>query len=524
MYLLMIYQQDSSFCLWVFPSRLFPLSMEETERKTRMFHRFTRKGFLVIPLIVLLMATMYSMFFTRVSAATTLGAAATQSGRFFGAAMESGRLGNNPYTTVLDREFNSTTPGNEMKWETTEPSRNTFNFGPGDTIVNHALAHNMKVRGHTLVWHSQLAPWVNSVSSGTDLLAAMRNHVTQEVTHFRGNIWYWDVVNEAFNEDGSRRSSPFQNLIGNSFIEQAFISARAADPAAKLCYNDFNIEGQNAKSNAVFAMVQDFKSRNIPIDCVGFQAHLIMGQVPSTLQANLQRFANLGVDVQITELDIRMPINAQNFTQQATDYANVIKACLAVTRCNDITVWGVGDADSWIPGVFPDQGFALLFDNNYNPKPAYNSVLAALNAVVGTPTPTATPTRTPTATATATATQQPTSTPTTGPGSNCSVHYAVTNQWQTGFGAMITITNTGTTAINGWSLTFTFANGQTITQLWNGAFTQSGGNVTITNLSYNGSIPAGTALGNAPGFNAAWSGTNTAPTSFKLNGVTCSVV
>jgi len=89
---------------------------------------------------------------------------------------------------------------------------------------------------------------------------------------------------------------------------------------------------------------------------------------------------------------------------------------------------------------------------------------------------------------------------------------------------MITITNTGTTAINGWSLTFTFANGQTITQLWNGAFTQSGGNVTITNLSYNGSIPAGTALGNAPGFNAAWSGTNTAPTSFKLNGVTCSVV
>lgn len=487
-----------------------------------MFHRLTRKRFLVIPLAFLFMAMTGGLFFTRVSAATTLGAAAAQSGRFFGAAMESGRLGNNPYTTVLDREFNSTTPGNEMKWETTEPSRNTFNFGPGDTIVNHALAHNMKIRGHTLVWHSQLAPWVSQVTSGTDLLAAMRNHITQEVTHFKGNIWYWDVVNEAFNEDGTRRSDPFQNLIGNAYIEDAFVAARAADPGAKLCYNDFNIEGMNAKSNAVFNMVQDFKARGIPIDCVGFQSHLIMGQVPSDFQSNLQRFANLGVDVQITELDIRMPVSSPNFTQQATDYTSVVRACLAVTRCNDITVWGVGDADSWIPGVFPDQGFALLFDNNYNPKPAYNSVLATLNAVVGTPTPTATPTGT--STATPIPTNTPVSTPTVVTGSNCSVHYAVLNQWQTGFTAGITITNTGSTAINGWSLTFSFANGQTITQLWNGAFTQSGGNVTVTNLSYNGSIAPGATLGSPPGFNGSWSGSNPAPTSFRLNGVSCSIV
>jgi lysophospholipase L1-like esterase len=139
-----------------------------------------------------------------------------------------------------------------------------------------------------------------------------------------------------------------------------------------------------------------------------------------------------------------------------------------------------------------------------------------------TPTPTPTPTRTPTSTPTPTRT--PTSTPTTTSGSSCSVHYAITSQWQGGFGATITITNTGSTAINGWTLTFSFANGQTITQLWNGTVTQSGTSVTITNASYNGSIAPGATLGNAPGFNGTWNGTNAVPTAFTLNGTACSVL
>jgi cellulase/cellobiase CelA1 len=118
----------------------------------------------------------------------------------------------------------------------------------------------------------------------------------------------------------------------------------------------------------------------------------------------------------------------------------------------------------------------------------------------------------------------PTATPTTSTGSSCSVHYAITNQWQGGFGATITITNTGTTAINGWSLQFSFANGQTISQLWNGSYTQSGSAVTITNLSYNGALAPGASLTSAPGFNGTWNGTNSAPTTFKLNGVTCATV
>ena len=135
----------------------------------------------------------------------------------------------------------------------------------------------------------------------------MTNHITNVATHFKGKVVAWDVVNEAFADNGARRAdSPFQQKLGDGYIETAFRTARAADPSAKLCINDYNTDGINAKSTAIYNLVKDFKSRGVPIDCVGFQAHLIVGQVPSDLQANLQRFADLGVDVRITELDIRM--------------------------------------------------------------------------------------------------------------------------------------------------------------------------------------------------------------------------
>jgi len=487
-----------------------------------MFYRLTRKGFFALTLTILLMMAVSSMFLTKASADTTLGSAAAAKGRVFATAVANNHLSESQYATTLDTEFTGLTPENEMKWDTTEPSQGSFNFSSADAIVSHAQSHSMKIRGHTLVWYSQLPSWVSNISSSSTLLQVMQNHISTEMNHFKGKIWYWDVVNEAFNDDGSRRSTNnvFQQKIGNSYIEQAFTAARAADPNAKLCYNDYNTDGINAKSNAILAMVQDFKSRGIPIDCVGFQSHLIVGQVPSDYQANLQRFANAGVDVQITELDIRMPTPASsaNLQQQATDYGKVVSACLAVSRCTDITVWGITDKYSWVPGTFSGQGAALLFDDNYNKKPAYNAVIQALGSGTGiTPTPTSSnPTPTPTSAITPT--------PTSTGGASCSVHYAITNQWNTGFGATITITNTGSTAINGWNLQFTFPNGQTITQLWNGSVTQNGSAVEVTNASYNGSIPAGGSPGAQPGFNGSWSGTNSAPTAFTLNGAACSVV
>jgi len=300
--------------------------------------------------------------------AGSLGATAAQSGRYFGTAVPAGKLGDSAYTGILDREFNAITPENEMKWDTTEPSRGSFNFGPGDQIVAHASAHGQRMRGHTLVWHNQLPSWVGSITDATTLRSVMDNHITTEMTHYKGKIYTWDVVNEAFADDGSgrQRSSVFHNVLGDGFIEEAFRTARAADPAAKLCYNDYNIENwSDAKTQGVYNMVKDFKSRGVPIDCVGFQSHFGSSGPPASFQTTLANFAALGVDVQVTELDIAQA--------SATAYSNAVKACMNVSRCTGITTWGIRDSDSWRSGDNP-----LLFDANGNKKPAYSAVITAL--------------------------------------------------------------------------------------------------------------------------------------------------
>ncbi|MET9973162.1 endo-1,4-beta-xylanase, partial [Streptomyces sp. NPDC006356] len=189
--------------------------------------------------------------------AGTLGAQAAQSGRYFGTAVAAGRLGDGTYTGILNREFNSVTPENEMKWDTTEPSRGSFNFGPADQIANRAQARGQRLRGHTLVWHSQLPGWVSSIRDANTLRGVMNHHITTVMNRYKGRIHSWDVVNEAFADGGSgqHRPSVFQNLLGDGFIEQAFRTARSADPGAKLCYNDYNIEDWNAaKTQGVYRM------------------------------------------------------------------------------------------------------------------------------------------------------------------------------------------------------------------------------------------------------------------------------
>jgi endo-1,4-beta-xylanase len=162
----------------------------------------------------------------------------------------------------------------------------------------------------------------------------------------------------------------FRDRLGTGFLEEAFRTARAADPAAKLCYNDYSIEDWNAaKTQGVFRLVQDFKARGVPIDCVGFQSHFGSG-APSNFQTTLSNFAALGVDVQLTELDIAQA--------PSTAYANTVQACVNVPRCAGITTWGVRDSDSWRSGENP-----LLFDRGGSPKPAYGSTLAVLNAAGG---------------------------------------------------------------------------------------------------------------------------------------------
>ncbi|WP_217144455.1 endo-1,4-beta-xylanase [Streptomyces sp. AC627_RSS907] len=302
------------------------------------------------------------------AAESTLGAAAAQSGRYFGTAIASGKLGDSTYTTIAGREFNSVTAENEMKIDATEPQRGQFNFTAADRVYNWAVQNGKQVRGHTLAWHSQQPGWMQSLS-GSALRQAMIDHINGVMAHYKGKITQWDVVNEAFADgsSGARRDSNLQRT-GNDWIEVAFRTARAADPAAKLCYNDYNVEDWTwAKTQAMYAMVRDFKQRGVPIDCVGFQSHFNSGSpYNSNFRTTLRNFAALGVDVAVTELDIQ--------GAPASTYANVINDCLAVERCLGVTVWGVRDSDSWRSEQRP-----LLFNNDGSKKPAYTAVLNALN-------------------------------------------------------------------------------------------------------------------------------------------------
>ncbi|MEH1055543.1 endo-1,4-beta-xylanase [Micromonospora sp. CPCC 206171] len=422
------------------------------------------------------------------SAATTLGASAAQTGRYFGAAVAANKLSDATYVGILNREFTSVTPENEMKWDATEPTPGQFTYANADRIVNHARANGMQVRGHALAWHSQQPGWAQNLS-GSALRSAMVNHVTQVATYYRGKIHSWDVVNEAFADGGTgaRRDSNLQRT-GNDWIEVAFRAARAADPTAKLCYNDYNTDGQNAKSNAVYAMVQDFKARGVPIDCVGFQSHFNSASpVPADYQANLQRFANLGVDVQITELDIEGSGSAQ-----ADNYGRVVRACLAVSRCTGITVWGIRDTDSWRA-----SGTPLLFDGNGNKKAAYTATLDALNSGGPTTPPTTTPPPT----------TPPPSTPPPG-GASCTASVSL-DSWTGGFVATVRVT-AGASAVRGWTVGLTLPAGAAVTNSWNAQPSGTSGSLTFRNLSYNGQLGAGAST--TFGFQGTGVGPSTTPT------------
>ncbi|WIM94067.1 endo-1,4-beta-xylanase [Actinoplanes oblitus] len=425
------------------------------------------------------------------NAATTLGSAASAKGRYFGTAAAAYKFSDSVYTRILDSEFTMVTPENEMKWDATEPSQNSFNYASADTIVARAKANGQRVRGHALAWHSQQPSWAQNLS-GTALRNAMVNHITNVATHYKGQLYAWDVVNEAFsdNGDGSRRNSNLQQT-GNDWIEVAFRTARAADPNVKLCYNDYNTDGVNAKSTAVYNMVKDFLARGVPIGCVGFQSHINSASpLPSDYQANLQRFADLGVEVQITELDI-----AGSGTAQANSYANVVKACLGVSKCAGITVWGIRDSDSWRSGDTP-----LLFDNSGDPKAAYNAVISAFGSAPSSPS--ASVSVSPSASSSA---------PDPG-GAGCTATFS-NNAWTGGFVTTVTV-KAGASALSGWKVALTLPSGAAITNSWSASASGSSGAVTFSNVNYNGGVAAGgsTSFG-FQGTGSAPSGTATCTAS-----------
>ncbi|KAK1147529.1 hypothetical protein N8T08_000871 [Aspergillus melleus] len=319
------------------------------------------------------------------SAAGLHEAAVAKGLKYFGTATDNPELTDVPYVTQLNntKDFGQITPGNSMKWDSTEPSQNSFSFAKGDVIADLAEANDQVLRCHNLVWHQQLPNWVTSGSwTNATLTAALKNHITNVVKHYKGRCYAWDVVNEALNEDGSYRENVFYKTIGEAYLPIAFAAAAAADSDVKLYYNDYNIEWAGNKASGALKIVKLIQSYGVKIDGVGLQGHFTVGNTPgkNDLASTLKTYTALGVEVAYTEIDVRMetPATDAKLAQQSTDYQNLVQACVETSKCVGFTIWDWTDKYSWVPSTFPGQGAALPWDEDLNKKPAYAGLLKGL--------------------------------------------------------------------------------------------------------------------------------------------------
>jgi endo-1,4-beta-xylanase len=314
----------------------------------------------------------------------SLRAVAAAQGIDIGSAVNFKYLSTPAYAKTLGEEFSIVTAEDQMKWQYIHPQRNQYEWFFADGILDYAAGYGMKVRGHTLVWHSQLAPWVTAeAKTKEDILSIVETHCREIVSHYKGRIYKWDVVNEVIADDGTMRSSVFSVLSGNEFIDAALKAARAADPACLLYINDYSVEAVNPKSDALYVLCKDLLKRGIPLDGVGFQAHLDLDAMPAmdSVKANVERFAALGLRVDFTELDIRFPGPAtpERLASQAGYYADIAKIVMATPGTDTIVLWGLDDGHSWIPRWRSGLGNALILDSAYKPKPAYFALVKAFS-------------------------------------------------------------------------------------------------------------------------------------------------
>ena len=285
---------------------------------------------------------------------------------------------------------------NAMKFAATEPGPYQYNFCQADQILRFAQANGMKVRAHTLVWQQALPAWLTAGNySPAEAAKILRDHIQTTIAHFKGKVIAWDVVNEAISYSAPYGPQPsyWLNQLGSGYVEQAFRWAHDADPDVKLFYNDTGGEGLGAKPDAVYNLVAGLVNKGVPINGVGLQMHVDLNHAPSPadVSANIQRLGKLGLEVHITEMDVRVPVSntgvasTTDLIAQANIYSGILGACLANSNCTALLTWGVSDSHSWIPGSYPGFGAALLFDNQFQAKPAASSMVSALIQTSATP-------------------------------------------------------------------------------------------------------------------------------------------
>jgi endo-1,4-beta-xylanase len=292
---------------------------------------------------------------------TPLRTAAAQRGILVGAATAYSRLTESDYTTTLAREYNALEPENEMKWTAVHPnppgSPGEYTFAKADALVSFAEAHDMKVRGHNLCWWQYNPRWLaNGNYTPAQLSEILKNHIATVAGHFKGQVYAWDVVNEALADrpSGKLRDSIWYNQpgigqTGFGYITQAFQWARQADPVAVLFYNDYNVEDStSAKFTAMYNMLKTLLAQGVPIGSVGLQLHVTntTGVTAASLDANVERLAALGLQVQFTEIDVRVPVDADGHASpadmqaQARRYRDIVAVCLKYKACTLLQTWG----------------------------------------------------------------------------------------------------------------------------------------------------------------------------------------
>jgi endo-1,4-beta-xylanase len=340
------------------------------------------------------------------SAPTTLRAAADRAGILVGTAVRPALFSEAAYSETLSREFNMIEPEDTMKWWVVRRDEGTFDFRQGDEVVRFAQAHGMKVRGHCLVWDHDNPQWLAQGRFNPEQLSQLlQQHISTVMKHYAGQVFAWDVVNEALDEKGNVKNSLWYNQPGigfsgksTAYIEQAFRWAHEADPHALLFYNEAEGEGLNRKSDAIYAMVKDFKQRAVPIAGVGLQLHISQLDFDTaSFAANIARLTALGIQVHITELDVSQALDSNgqdlnskdssgkirndDLLRQAEVYRGVVRACLENPGCTAIQTWGFTDKYSWIGShSHGTRGAALPFDRDYRPKPAYDTILSELSS------------------------------------------------------------------------------------------------------------------------------------------------
>lgn len=293
------------------------------------------------------------------------------------------------YHRIASQQFNSFTAENIFKPFYLHPEPDAYYWEEADKLADYCLTNHKRLHGHTLIWHEQLPEWIlNFSGSSSEWEQMFKNHIQTIVAHFRGKVAGWDVVNEAFEDDGTLRNSIWRQKLGDGYIERAFRYAHEADPNALLFYNDFNLESNPAKRRAVLTLLNNIRLRGARIDGIGLQMHVnIYSPGAGEIVKAIEEVAKAGYKVHISELDISInprgrPIDntAALFQLQAELMTKIVVNYkqLPSRLQYGITMWGISDKDSWIRYYFNREDFPLLFDSNYVPKPVYCAIKTSL--------------------------------------------------------------------------------------------------------------------------------------------------